>query len=770
MSPIPNKSNIPHWALAAIGLTLLTPAVCGFAQEQPPSAPTAAALAANPLAGLPRRELTPTFQQLGQGSSMMLRGVESEGSVSISVRRDELVESALLRLTFTLSPSLIPSLSHIKLLLNEELLQTISLPKEQLGVPQKLEIPIDPRLFTDYNRLRFQFVGHYTMDCEMPNHTSLWASISNDSQLDLTLRQLPLSDSLELLPAPFFDSRDNQIVNVPFVFADAKDMGQLKAAGSVASWLGMLSGYRGNRFPLFENQLPERNSVVFATNDRRPDFLKEQPPVTQPTLTMMSHPEHPAIKLLVVQGKDNAQLQQAADALALGKAALSGSSMQVTKLEYPEKRKAYDAPRWLTTKRPVLLSELVNNPSDLQLHGYALNNTINIPARMAPDLFSWNARGVPLQLNYRYTPNSLSQHGSLSLSINNQFIKAYPLRAADDDKSGKSTIMLPLFEDGSTQASSDFRIPSFLVGGDNQLQLGFQLPATDLGQCRSTQPTELRAAIDPESSIDLRGFRHYLPMPNLAAYANSGYPFTKYADLSQTSIVLPSHPTAADAEAYLTAVARMSAATGLAGIRFNLMNADQIEKARDTDILLISAGDKDGLLQKWSQDIPALIVAGKRTTHLLERAVSSLSELFQHASDAPNPGSSGLATLEGKGPLAAIVSFESPLKKGRSVVGFTASDDIAMAQIYRGLSDSGKISAMRGDLSFLRADQVESFRVNPIYYVGDLPWWQRMWFHLHSHPVALALAGIVTGLLLTFLVYGALRSLAARRLGGNNNA
>lgn len=697
---------------------------------------------------------------------MMLRGVESEGSVNFGVRRDELVESALLRLTFTLSPSLISSLSHIKLLLNEELLRTISLPKEQLGVPQKLEIPIDPRLFTDYNRLRFQFVGHYTMDCETSNHTSLWASISNDSQLDLTLRQLPLGDDLDLLPAPFFDPRDNQIVNVPFVFADAKNMGLLKAAGSVASWLGMLSGYRGNSFPLFENQLPKRNAVVFATNDHRPDFLKDQPPVTQPTLTMMSHPGHPTIKLLVVQGKDNTQLQQAADALALGKAALTGSSMQVTKLEYPEKRKAYDAPRWLSTTRPVQLSELVANPSDLQLRGYALNNTINIPARMAPDLFSWNARGVPLQLNYRYTPNSVSQHGSLSVSINNQFIKAYPLRAADDDK---GTIMLPLFKDGSVQASSDFRIPSFLVGGDNQLQLGFQLPASDLGRCRSTQPPELRAAIDPESSIDLQGFRHYLPMPNLAAYANSGYPFTKYADLSQTSIVLPNHPTAADVEAYLTAVARMSASTGLAGIRFSLMNAGQIDKARDTDILLISAGDKDGLLQKWSQDIPTLIVAGKRTTNLLERDVGPLSEMFQHASDDHTPSSSGLATLEGKGPLAAIVGFESPLQKGRSIVGLTASDDIAMAQIYRSLSDPGKISAMRGDLSFLRANQVESFRVSRIYYVGDLPWWQRMWFHLHNHPVALALAGIVTGLLLTFLVYGALRSLAARRLAGKHN-
>ncbi|MEQ6433860.1 cellulose biosynthesis cyclic di-GMP-binding regulatory protein BcsB [Comamonas sp. w2-DMI] len=766
MSKTKKKSILPQWALVTASLTLLAPSPVSVAQELPPAAPSSAA---SPLANLPLRELEPTFRQLGQGSSMMLRGVESEGNVNISIRRDELVESALLRLTFTLSPALIPSLSHIKILLNEELLQTVSLTKEQLGTPQHVELPIDARLFTDYNRLRFQFIGHYTMDCEMPNHTSLWAAISNESQLSLKLRQLPLSNDLALLPAPFFDARDNQTVNVPIVVANAGDMGQLRAAGSVASWLGMLAGYRGNRFPIFENQLPQRHAIVFATNEHRPDFLKEQPAVTQPTLTMMSHPEHPTVKLLVVQGKDDAQLQQAADALALGKAALTGSSMQVTKLEYPEKRKAYDAPRWLTTKRPVLLSELVDNPSDLQLRGYALNNTINIPARMAPDLFSWKGRGVPLQLNYRYTPNSVSQHGSLSLSINDQFIKAYPLQAADDDKSGRSTIMLPLFEDGSTQTSSDFRIPSFLVGGDNQLQLGFQLPAADLGRCRSTQPTELRAAIDPESSIDLRGFRHYLPMPNLAAYANSGYPFTKYADLSQTSVVLPNHPTAADAEAYLTAMARMSAATGLAGVRFSLLNADQIEKARDTDILLVSAGDKDGLLQKWSQDIPTLISAGKRTTHLLERAIGSLSELFQHAADAPTPATTGLATLEGEGPLAAIVGFESPLHKGRSIVGLTASDDAAMGHISRGLSDSTKISAMRGDLSFLRAEQVESFRVNPVYYVGDLPWWQRMWFHLHNHPLALALAGIATGLLLTFLVYGALRSLAARRLAGRNN-
>ena len=87
---------------------------------------------------------------------------------------------------------------------------------------------------------------------------------------------------------------------------------------------------------------------------------------------------------------------------------------------------------------------------------------------------------------------------------------------------------------------------AFMIGGDNQLQFAFQIPPNDLGRCRSAPPTELFAAIDPQSTIDLTAFRHYLAMPNLAAYANSGFPFTRVPDLAQTSIILPNQPTTAD--------------------------------------------------------------------------------------------------------------------------------------------------------------------------------------------------------------------------------
>lgn len=239
---------------------------------------------------LPLRQWKGSFQYLGMGNPLTLRGLESEGSIGVSVRRDELVEAAHLRLTFTLSPALLPGLSHLKVMLNDELVQTVVLNKEQLGAPQTVELEIDPRYFTDYNKFRFQFIGHYTMECENPNHSSLWASVSNDSTLSLSLRQLPQRDDLALLPGPFFDPRDNRAVRLAFVYPAQPSMAMLKASGSVASWMGMLAGYRGNDFTAFENTLPERHAVVFATNEQRPAFLRDLPPVKQPTLAIQAHP------------------------------------------------------------------------------------------------------------------------------------------------------------------------------------------------------------------------------------------------------------------------------------------------------------------------------------------------------------------------------------------------------------------------------------------------------------------------------------------------
>lgn len=63
------------------------------------------------------------------------------------------------------------------------------------------------------------------------------------------------------------------------------------------------------------DKLPDRNAIVFATNAKRPAFLRDHPDVNAPTVEMISHPENPYVKLLVVFGRDDKDLVQAAKPL-----------------------------------------------------------------------------------------------------------------------------------------------------------------------------------------------------------------------------------------------------------------------------------------------------------------------------------------------------------------------------------------------------------------------------------------------------------------------
>ncbi len=73
------------------------------------------------------------------------------------------------------------------------------------------------RYFSDYNQLRFDLIGHYSMECEDPSHTSLWATLSPLSELELSVPRLELRNELGLLPAPFFDRRDDRRLTLPIV-------------------------------------------------------------------------------------------------------------------------------------------------------------------------------------------------------------------------------------------------------------------------------------------------------------------------------------------------------------------------------------------------------------------------------------------------------------------------------------------------------------------------------------------------------------------------
>ena len=191
---------------AALAIAAIVCCGASSAQETVPAAPAEA----------PTHEVKLSFAQLGSGP-IELHGVQAIGGINVGSRMDQVIVAAKLRLHMTYSPSMLPDLSHLRVSLNGQVLAAVALPREQAGREIEREIVLDPRYFSDYNQIRFDLIGHYTLECEDPQHSSLWATLSPRSELELTVRPLELRNDLALLPVPFFDRRDNRRLTLPVV-------------------------------------------------------------------------------------------------------------------------------------------------------------------------------------------------------------------------------------------------------------------------------------------------------------------------------------------------------------------------------------------------------------------------------------------------------------------------------------------------------------------------------------------------------------------------
>ncbi|MCG0583742.1 cellulose biosynthesis cyclic di-GMP-binding regulatory protein BcsB, partial [Burkholderia cenocepacia] len=525
------------------------------------------------------------FASLGAFDPLRLRGADDARTINAGVRLDRVITGARLRLTYAYSPSLVFPLSHLKVSVNGEVVATVPFDAARAGRTVTQEIPIDPRYFSDFNQIGLRLIAHYTLDhCEDPSNSALWADVSPTSELILDESPVRLPNDLALLPAPFFDRRDNGRVRLPFVLPATADSATLRSAGVLASWFGALADYRHARFPVSAALPADDQAVVVGTAATLPAGLA-LPPVNGPLLAVADNPAAPGRKLLVVTGRTAAEVDDAVATLVLGRAALSGPAASVAHVDLGAPRKPYDAPRWLPVNRPIAFRELVDDPRQLEVRG-TTPDAIRLNLRVPADLHSWNGAGVPITLRYRYTAPTVQDNSTLAVEINDQLVKSYRLGPAHaEDAHGR--MQLPLLSVPEGRVTSDVDIPAFRVGSGNQLQFRFSLDSQKTGLCSSTATEPQRAAIDPDSTIDFSHFVHYAQLPNLAFFANSGFPFTRFADLSQTAIVLPERPSPQELEAYLTMLGHMGEWTGFPALR--------VQVARPGDVAALS-GHKDLLV------------------------------------------------------------------------------------------------------------------------------------------------------------------------------
>ncbi|MEA9748401.1 cellulose biosynthesis cyclic di-GMP-binding regulatory protein BcsB [Xanthomonas campestris pv. raphani] len=767
-------------AMLTCALTLLA----GLAQAQQPAPaeapaamPTEQAAAdattmpvpSAPAAGSTRAS---TLRELGIDYEITLRGVQGSAGVPFSVRSDEIVTAATLNLKYSYSPSLLPDLSHLKVTINGVTVGTLPTDKANAGKLLSTDLPIDPRLVTDYNQLNLQLIGHYTRECEDPDHSSLWANVDAATTLSLTTTPLALANNLALLPVPFFDVRDTRRLELPFYFPQQPDMATLQAAGTVASWFGTLAGYRGATFPASTSALPATgNAVVFATPATLPpQFATADSGVADirgPTVAVVVNPTDPNGKLLLVLGRNAEELQRAATALAL-RAPLTGAVARIGELSAPAPRAPYDAPKWVSSDRPVRFGDLVTQPSALNVTGYH-PDLIRVGLQLPPDLFVWERDGIPIDLKYRYTVPDVDNKSALNVSINESFVTTLPLTGLPYAESTPMRWWNSLGTRGAMPVNQRLTLPVGAFSANSQLRFHFFFDRPQGEECKNSFP-DVSGAIDADSTIDLSGFHHYMAMPNLAAFANAGYPFTRLADLSESAIVLPNNPGDQDLSNVLTLLGRFGASTGYPALHAQIIAPSAVQQHADRDLLLLGGANSQPLFKQWRANLPVGQDGQSTRFRLTDWLFDTLPRFLSFDARRTDLPTTAEIALQPQPDDVLLMGFESPLKSGRSVVAFQTEDPTNMSRLFDAWFDPALLKDFQGSVVVLQQKKVTSLVGNQTYYVGHLPLptWLR-WYFSH-HPVWLAVTVILLALLMALAGRVLLRRHTAERLNEGRSA
>ena len=702
-----------------------------------------------------------TFKQLGRSLPFDLRGTDGRFTLPFSVRADEVITKASLKLSYSYSPELLSELSKINVLINGEVAASLALPKETAGSPVTQVVSLPPHLITEYNKLTLQLVGHYTTTCEDPQHSSLWATISNKSVLELSTDSAPHANDLALLPEPFFDARDGRNLSLPVVFSGKPDNNTLEAAGTLASWFGMNATGRVLNFPTTVNVIPAKgNALVLISGSSSIAGLSMANP-GGPTLAIVANPNDPNGKLLLVQGRNGQDLKLVAAAVATATKTLSGQSMAITQIAAVAPRRAYDAPRWLRSDRPVKLGELID-PAALNVTGYNPGD-IAVNLRLPPDLFSTKDKGVPLDLKYRYTPQPTSTNSSLTISVNDNFLKSTLLLPME--RLNGAPLLAKLQADETLAMQAQARIPMAELRSKSVLQLRYMYDYIKEGECRDIIIDNVRGAIDPESTLDISAYSHHIGMPNLAAFGSSGFPFTRYADLSQTAVILPDAPHEQELSTYLNLLGRLGESTGYPGTAITVARAADLSDIADKDLLLVASGNNQALLKSWAGAMPAQLDAS-RSTGMMGQFNNLLAWVASALPDIIRPAAAATPAFSSSGMSAYAAGFESPLRNHRSVVMFWANEASALpAGVEMMLGEDGIAPKISGGLTLVRGQRLDTVASPATYHVSDLDSFTKARMFLAENLTLFVLFSAMAAALLAKVILTVLRAQSNKRTG-----
>lgn len=695
-----------------------------------------------------RNKLNIKLIDLGVQGPIRLKGADDRASVGFSFHTTDIVERLRVKLNYSYSPGLEAETSSLTVTLNNREIGTFSLPRNT-ATRATQELDIDPILLQEWNQLAFHFVSHVAKPlCDDPRSTLLWIQFDNkETQIEAITSTLPVTNDLSIFPVPFFDKHDTRNLKLPFVFGAKPSFAALKSAGILASWFGSKAEWRQLDFPGHLNDIPKQDAILLATAQEHIDGI-ELPAVKDgvATIMMIDNPRNPQTHLLLIVGKDDEGLVEATQALTSGAISFAGKSVSVQAFS-PPKRELNDSPNWLQQDKIIRVKDVV--PQERLVSNSYFVSPYEMVLRLPPNLYRAESLLFPFDVKFKSSNNTryLAQYEAYINGIKFQH----------------GSFSKPEVSDPMVDGSIRLNIPTKNLTTRDTFTVKFIFADKTHEICTTaTDRDEIR--IDPDSTIDLTKIPKYYKLPDISYLAYAGFPYSKFADLSETVVLMPNEPDQYEIKSMLTLLGHIGNQTAYPATSVSIAPVNEVDKYADKDILVIGSTEHlSGILDSWKRHLPVNLLTGEIS---FPHFGSNFTQRFARWTDL----SARFGTLSGDKKMV-LVGIESPLEAKRSAILLTAKESSSLPEITSTLSSFQEAKGFAGDVVAISEnkaqDRATAFQSGTQFATGEITF--RLFLNeiVHHNPWVAFLMTFLMAFFFALLAYRKMMRLSKKRLGNS---
>lgn len=648
------------------------------------SLPATSSLALTPPDVAPVRQQVRLDGMMRYPGPVRLERIQSESTIPLPISRRFELNAATLKLRATHSAALLKDRSRLSVILNDHVLAQIPLDGAQPTLAQDIALPVE-YLEPDFNRLTFRVIQHYAASgSEDPFAPELWTQIdSARSQVVLEGAYRPLSPRLADIEELFSpkDHGDRQIAMIsasPNLLDEAALRTGLLLSQALALRLRYVApafvavkpiprAFEDNPNGLDPTTFKGSDAVLFGTREQLTRFLPTSTTsrITGPFLGIYPQEGRPEKVLLVVSGRDEEEVQQAATVLCFANFPYPAAAEAVVqRLELPE---------WTEETGFKLMPGQTQSLKDLGFQTRTISGFHREEAEISfvlpPDLHVSNDDVALLSLHYAHGAG-IEPGSSITVLVNREFATEVLIsqnRATIVD-SEVHAIPLRLFRPGPNTLTF---VPRFA-------------PAASTAAV--TTPVDgLLMTLYNDSTLKLPKLRRFVELPNLSLLAHAAYPYAQKPDGSETRLWVTSEDSETLSAAYNLA-GKLAQTTGMP--LFRLLASYDV-KTPSEDLMVVAT--RDSLPTEFTQAIGRLPQHPENPLRDWLRDLHPIAQRF--IPERPD------TTLDLTGMLGSrllIAQFESPYQRGRLVSLWTADNPRALQAGMRTLVAPGAWTELNG--------------------------------------------------------------------------